>query len=93
LIQAPNLAGWKLDKYFFPSAIKARNRFVKFVSRVVKEKMEKMDNPSTDCADLFSNLITAKDPETGLGFKPQEIGAESTTLIVAGMLYLPLPTR
>lgn len=84
LIQAPSLAGWKLDKYVFPSAIKARNRFVKFVSRVVKERMEKMEKPSAGGADVFSNLITAKDPETGLGFRPQEIGAESTTLIVAG---------
>jgi hypothetical protein len=84
LIQAPSLAGWKLDKYVFPRAIKARNRFVKFVSRVVKERMEKMEKSDAGSGDLFSNLITAKDPETGLGFSHQEIGAESTTLIVAG---------
>lgn len=90
LIQAPSLAGWKLDKYVFPSAIKARNRFVKFVSRVVKERMEKTEKPGTGCPDLFSNLVSAKDPETGLGFRPQEIGAESTTLIVAGTILITL---
>jgi cytochrome P450 len=82
LIQAPAWASLKLDKYIFQKAIVARNRFVRFVMRVVKERMERphFGGPS----DVFSNLSAAKDPETGESFRPDEIAAESTTLIVAG---------
>ncbi|KAI9754740.1 MAG: hypothetical protein M1815_005439 [Lichina confinis] len=80
LIQAPQFAALKIDKHMFRDAIRARNRFVKFVSRVVKERMDKC----TTSTDLFANLAIAKDPETGSSFRPEEIGAESTTLIVAG---------
>lgn len=41
LVQAPWYAALKLDKYLFRDAIKARNRFVKFVVRVVKDRMDK----------------------------------------------------
>lgn len=83
LIQAPRWAALKLDKYLFRDAIAARNRFVKFVVRVVAERMGK----TAACAaspDLFANLAAAKDPQTNEGFRADEIGAESTTLIVAG---------
>ena len=80
LIQAPKLAALNLDKHIFRDAIKARNRFVKFVVRVVGERMQR----SCVSSDLFANLAVAKDMETGSSFTPEEIGAESTTLIVAG---------
>lgn len=82
LIQAPRWAALKLDKYIFRDAIRARNRFVKFVVRVVQERMDKP--PCSTSPDLFANLAVAKDPETNEGFRPEEIGAESATLIVAG---------
>ncbi|KAH6651497.1 cytochrome P450 3A31 [Truncatella angustata] len=91
LIQFPKLAALKIDKYVFRDAIVARNRFVKFVLRVVKDRLEKSKTTSIDIysstssdADVFANLAAAKDPETGEGFRPDEIAAESTTLIVAG---------
>lgn len=92
LIQAPWYAALKLDKYLFPGAIKGRNRFIKFVSRVVKERIDKSNDVDSKMEkeadgeehDVFDNLTAAKDPETGSGFKLQEIAAESTTLIVAG---------
>jgi cytochrome P450 len=89
LIQFPRFAALKIDKYMFRESIKARNRFVKFVTRVVSERLAKntkipVDGPAPKDTDVFANLATAKDPETGDGFSLNEIAAESTTLIVAG---------
>lgn len=93
LIQIPWFARLKVDKYLFPVAIQARNRFVKFVSRVVGDRLKKQAAATTHKddsttkeiqGDVFSNLALARDPETGEGFAPNEIAAESTTLIVAG---------
>jgi cytochrome P450 len=91
LIQFPKFAALKIDKYLFRDAIVARNRFVKFVMRVVKDRLDKskttsidINCPTSEDADVFANLAAAKDPETGEGFRPDEIAAESTTLIVAG---------
>ncbi|KAF2031176.1 cytochrome P450 3A31 [Setomelanomma holmii] len=80
-IQFPALAKLKtLDKYFFKDALIARNRFIKFVMQVVRERLQRRGEAS----DIFAHLAAAKDPETGEGFSPNEIHAESTTLIVAG---------
>jgi cytochrome P450 len=99
LIQAPWYAALKLDKYLFRGAIKARNRFIKFVSRAVKDRMDKAIGTAASSKhpaktadeveeageeDVFARLESAKDPETGSGFRLDEIAAESTTLIVAG---------
>ncbi|KAK6208581.1 cytochrome P450 3A31 [Colletotrichum tabaci] len=91
LIQWPRLAALRIDKRFFREAITARNRFIRFVSRVVRDRALKAKTVSIDIgaqgsrdADVFANLASAKDPETGRGFDDAEIAAESTTLIVAG---------
>ncbi len=88
LIQIPQFAKLKLDKYLFPAAIAARNRFIKFVTRTVRERLGKISPTSPSLApenaDVFANLAAAKDPETGESFTLNEIAAESTTLIVAG---------
>ncbi|KAK8091784.1 hypothetical protein PG997_002145 [Apiospora hydei] len=92
LIQWPDLAALKIDKYIFRKCIVARNRLVKFIMRVVKDRVEKgktlasidLDSPTSADADVFANLATATDPETGDRFRPDEIAAESATLIVAG---------
>ncbi|KAL2132506.1 hypothetical protein VTI74DRAFT_3725 [Chaetomium olivicolor] len=91
LIQFPRFAALKLDKYIFREAIIARNRFIKFVTRVVGDRLGRMKTTSPaakakaeDAGDVFANLAAAKDPETGEGFTLNEIAAESTTLIVAG---------
>ncbi|KAL1836124.1 hypothetical protein VTJ49DRAFT_5549 [Mycothermus thermophilus] len=89
LIQWPEFARLKMDKYIFREAIAARNRFIKFVSRVVGDRLGKFktafpDKVTAGPPDVFANLAAAKDPETGEGFSLNEIAAESTTLIVAG---------
>ncbi|KAK8123762.1 cytochrome P450 [Apiospora kogelbergensis] len=64
---------------------------LKFIMRVVKDRVEKgktvsidINSPTSEDADVFANLAAAKDPETGDSFRPDEIAAESATLIVAG---------
>ncbi len=89
LIQFPQFAKLRIDKYIFREAIGARNRFIKFVTRLVGERLGKVTTTSPEKvnpedADVFANLAAAKDPETGGGFTLNEIAAESTTLVVAG---------
>ncbi|RFU26374.1 hypothetical protein B7463_g9976, partial [Scytalidium lignicola] len=81
LTQAPELSTWRLDRYLFTEAIKGRNMFIKFVNIVLRDRLKPT---SAGRKDIFSLLIDAKDPETGKGFGMAELGAESTTLIVAG---------
>ncbi len=81
LIQAPEFGIRRLDRRLFSSSILARNSFIKFVSKLLRQRMEVAPLKRND---IFTFLLNAKDPETGEGFTPAEIGAESTTLIVAG---------
>ncbi|TPX07299.1 uncharacterized protein E0L32_010796 [Thyridium curvatum] len=85
LIYLPELTMLRLDRYIFRDSIKARNRFVKFVTRVVAERLQKTSSAdSLGNSDLFAHLADAKDPETRESFTTNELAAESTTLIVAG---------
>ena len=81
LVQAAELSTRRLDRYLFPQAILARNRFIGFVSRLLKARMSAAPLKRRD---VFSFLLSAKDPETQQSLSMAEIGAESTTLIVAG---------
>ncbi|MCJ1389640.1 hypothetical protein MMC18_002497 [Xylographa bjoerkii] len=81
LVQAAELSTRRLDRYLFPQAILARNRFISFVSRLLKARMSA---EPLKRRDVFSFLLGAKDPETQQSLSMAEIGAESTTLIVAG---------
>ncbi|KAH6714875.1 cytochrome P450, partial [Leptodontidium sp. MPI-SDFR-AT-0119] len=85
LLQAPEMASWKIHKRLFPAAIAARDKFIPFISRMVGDRL-KLEKSSPDKIhnDVFSFLAKAKDPETGEGLTLSELGAESTTLIVAG---------
>lgn len=89
LYQYPALGSWKLHKHFFPAAISARSKFIAFVSRMVGDRLalakaSACGGPASVVKDVFGFLAKAKDPETGLGLSPNELAAESTTLIVAG---------
>ncbi|MCJ1316869.1 hypothetical protein MMC15_002190 [Xylographa vitiligo] len=81
LVQAAELSTRRLDRHLFPQAILARNRFISFVSRLLKARMSA---EPLKRRDVFSFLLSAKDPETQQSLSMAEIGAESTTLIVAG---------
>ncbi|EPS26280.1 hypothetical protein PDE_01216 [Penicillium oxalicum 114-2] len=81
LLQASELSTRRLDRKLFPHAIKGRNKFIRFVTDLLKQRMAAKPLKRKD---VFSFLLDAKDAETNQGFTPAEIGAESTTLIVAG---------
>lgn len=88
LVHAGRWAASFIEKSTFRRAIRARNRFVAFVARVVGDRLKRQ---SLNVAgkmpikpDIFSHLQNAKDPQTGDGFNQEEVGAEGTTLIVAG---------
>ena len=85
ILQAPILRMFRLDKVLFPKAIAARNLFIRFVGKLLKDTQK---NDRSKRKDLFAILTEAKDPETGLGFNQEEIISESTTLVVAGLLPL-----
>ncbi|KAH8805473.1 cytochrome P450 [Xylogone sp. PMI_703] len=81
LLQSPILTWARLDKWLFPAALYGRNRFLRFVGGLLRRLNE------TDIAKsgaIFSALATFQDPVTGTGLTPQQIVAESTTMIVAG---------
>jgi cytochrome P450 len=82
ILQAPILRMFRLDKLLFPKAIAARNLFIRFVGKLLRDTQK---NDRSKRKDLFAILTEAKDPETGLGFNQEEIISESTTLVVAGL--------
>ncbi|GKZ71838.1 hypothetical protein AnigIFM50267_007882 [Aspergillus niger] len=93
LAYMPILAAWRaVDGIFFRDALIARNRFLRFVVRAVRERANRALgkwapdalDPCKPRDDIYSALATAKDPDTGEGFKPSEMVSESTTLVVAG---------
>ncbi|TVY84954.1 Cytochrome P450 monooxygenase apf8 [Lachnellula suecica] len=96
LVQFPGLSRFRLDKYLFTEAIFARNRFLKFVMRLVRDRMqlskgikcgiyEKSQSASvSERSDLYSKLAETTDPQTGATLQGDEIAAESITLVVAG---------
>lgn len=76
LLQAPRMTLARLDKWLFPRAIKARNMFVRFVTRLVNETTAL--DPATR-RDISSILSTATDPRTGEKLQPVDIVAESNS--------------
>lgn len=81
LLQAAEVATRRLDRYLFTDAIRARDLFIKFVNKLLKSRLGALPLKRRD---VFSFLLDAKDPETQRGLGVAEIGAESTTMIVAG---------
>ncbi|KAF2149255.1 cytochrome P450 [Myriangium duriaei CBS 260.36] len=79
LVHIPELIFQRLDKKLFPRAIVARNYFIKFIKQLVGDRLQAKDK-----TDVFSILLTAKDPETKKELNHYEIIAESTTMLVAG---------
>jgi hypothetical protein len=81
LLYLPKLVIARLDKRLFPASIKARNSLLRFISKLLHERLQFLAPKRTD---VFSVLQSAKNLNTGKGLQIDEIGAESTTLIIAG---------
>ncbi|KAF9782557.1 hypothetical protein IL306_011505 [Fusarium sp. DS 682] len=81
LLQSPEVSTWRLDRKLFPNSIQSRNKFIKFVSRLVRDRM----TPSSlRRNDIINYLLTARDEKENEAFTQNEVAAESTTLVVAG---------
>ena len=81
LIQATELLFRRLDRKLFRHAISGRNRLIRFVERLLQSRL----SAKPLCRnDAFSFLLQARDSETGESLTPAELGAEATTLVVAG---------
>ncbi|EEP79614.1 conserved hypothetical protein [Uncinocarpus reesii 1704] len=81
LAQAPELTIFRLDKLLFPEAIRARDKFITFIDKVLGEGIKAA---GTSGKGVFATLTNAKDPETQQPLRMRELGGESATLIVAG---------
>lgn len=79
--QSPNLPGQILDLIWSP--LKRKNLFKSLRWRA--EMKEKVLGKEKASSTLFSNLLEARDPETGQGLSMQELMAEAQFLLVAGM--------
>lgn len=96
VVQFPGLSWFRLDKYLFKEAIYARNRFLNFVMRLVRDRMELSKGnicgiygktsslAPTRLSDVYSKLEETSDPQTGSVLRSDEIASESITLVVAG---------
>ncbi|KAL2419950.1 Cytochrome P450 monooxygenase AKT7 [Exophiala dermatitidis] len=80
LSQDPQLAWGKLDRPFFKEAMICRKLFLRFVYKLMKDRMAAEDITG----DAFSILLKAKDPITGSKLDMPQLSAESVNLIVAG---------
>lgn len=81
LVQAPELSIRAIQKALFPDAITARNRFVKFIRKLLGIRLMASE---VEKKDVFSYIEKAKDPDTGKGLDQLELSAETATMIVAG---------
>jgi cytochrome P450 len=66
-----------------PKMYKQRFQFMAAARNVAAARMKEQDSKGVD---IYGKMIGAKDPETGEGFSPAELIAESMLLIIAGTL-------
>ncbi|KAI0572940.1 CypX Cytochrome P450 [Pyrenophora tritici-repentis] len=85
LTTLPELQDMRFHHILFPEA---RKKAISFSgkSREILEARRARDKTDTDGLknDLFSKLLTAKDPETGESLSQAQLWAESNLLIIAG---------
>lgn len=85
-LQSSGLTLHRIDRRLFPKSSAAASRFAKFIRRVLRDRLQ---GESATSKDIFSFLQGCRDPETGEGLKPVELGTETATFVVAGKIPLP----
>ncbi|KAG9238185.1 benzoate 4-monooxygenase cytochrome P450 [Amylocarpus encephaloides] len=81
LLYLPGLVRGRLDKKLFPACIKARNAFLYFISKLLNERLQVK---SPNHKDVFSALMSENRKAGKEALGQQELGADSTTLVIAG---------
>lgn len=84
LLYVPELIFGRLDKILFPHAVVGRNKFIRFVSRVVEDRIRQARTDPLHRVDVFGIMSTWKDVDMTSDASVEELSAECTTLIVAG---------
>ncbi|KAF5011792.1 hypothetical protein F66182_15318, partial [Fusarium sp. NRRL 66182] len=83
LLQEPKFVMFNLDRWLFPSSIVGRDRFVKFIRMLLKQRLHAKARVSTIGADIFSFLEKCKDPDTGKELTAMELSTETALFVVA----------
>ncbi|RDL38701.1 uncharacterized protein BP5553_03041 [Venustampulla echinocandica] len=81
LLYLPGLVRGRLDKKLFPACIKARNAFLYFIGKLLHERLQ-VTSPKRP--DVFSALSSENRRAGKDALGPEQLGAESTTLVIAG---------
>lgn len=83
LFQARELTTRRFDRWLFKGSISSRNRFIPFISGLLKARMQ---SSATKQNDIFSILLDPKGSGGDEGSQPSvsELGGECTTLLMAG---------
>lgn len=68
----------KIDKVMFPQIAAGRAKYMAYSKGQLTERTKLGED--ADRRDFFHYLLKARDPETGEGFKTQELWAESNLL-------------
>jgi cytochrome P450 len=83
VLQAPILTLFRLDKKLFERSIHWRNRFIKFISQTITERVKKSHLLMN--RDIFSYFQSSKYAVGGEAMSMDELSGEAATLIVAGI--------
>lgn len=85
LFQARELTTRRIDRWLFKGSINSRNRFIPFISTLLKSRMQ---SSTTRQNDIFSILLDPKGTEDDMRTENfpslSELGGECTTLLMAG---------
>lgn len=90
LTTLPEIQDLGLQRYLFPGARERALRFSGKSREIMESRKEREKSgdddtkASTRQGDMFSFLLSAKDPETGEGLSQKQLWAESNLLIIAG---------
>ncbi|QKX59054.1 uncharacterized protein TRUGW13939_06184 [Talaromyces rugulosus] len=82
LLQEPKFLILNLDRWLFPASIVGRDLFVRFIRKLLKQRIQARG--TTTSADIFSFLEKCKDPDTGKELSPMELSTETALFVVAG---------
>ncbi|KAH7063494.1 cytochrome P450 [Macrophomina phaseolina] len=80
-VQYPELQKLRLEALFYRRGLEMRRKYLELMSNLVKSRLAAGKSSRND---LFSFIVDAKDPETGVGFSEDELWAESRFLLIAG---------
>ena len=77
----PGLQKLRLELLFYIRGMHMRQKYLALMSRLVHDRVTAGKDAHKD---MFSFLVDAKDPDTGVGFTESELWAESRFLLIAG---------